>query len=146
MFVLSIAELGFTVDSFQYLQKTHTWASKSERARLAFLIFSSVRTIFLAAVYMGFHCAQKYFHSMFHTVRRPAISSQRSPLFPPNFPMVGALLECRVLKKTDLRRSLDNLLDSLRRPDSPNVGCDNLQPGRRPYQGRFDGMPRAEDH
>lgn len=68
MFALSIAELFFTVDSFQYKQKTHTWDSKSERARLAFLIFSSVRTIFLSAVYCGFHCAQKYFHSMFHTI------------------------------------------------------------------------------
>ena len=77
MFVLSIAELGFTVDSFQYLQKTHTWASKTERARLAFLIFSSARTIFLAAVYMGFHCAQKFFHSMFHTVRLHHFSSSK---------------------------------------------------------------------
>jgi hypothetical protein len=71
MFLLSIAELFFTVDSFQYLQKTHTWHSKTERARLAFLIFSSARMIFLSAVYMGLHCAQKFFHSMFHTVSTP---------------------------------------------------------------------------
>jgi len=71
MFLLSIAELFFTVDSFQYLQKTHTWQSKTERARLAFLIFSSARMIFLSAVYMGLHCAQKFFHSMFHTVSTP---------------------------------------------------------------------------
>ncbi|TVY75602.1 hypothetical protein LSUE1_G008012, partial [Lachnellula suecica] len=68
MFALSIAELIFTIDSFQYLQKTHTWASKTERARLAFLIFSSARTIMLSSVYVGFHSARKYFHSMFHTV------------------------------------------------------------------------------
>jgi hypothetical protein len=68
MFLLSIAELFFSIDSFQYLQKTHTWASKTEKYRLGFLIFSSARTIALSAVYMGFHCAQKVFHSMFHTV------------------------------------------------------------------------------
>jgi len=67
MFFLSIAELFFSLDSFQYLQKTHTWHSKTERYRLGFLIFSSARTIALCAVYMGFHCATKYFHSMFHT-------------------------------------------------------------------------------
>ncbi|KUJ19190.1 uncharacterized protein LY89DRAFT_780193 [Mollisia scopiformis] len=68
MFLLSIAELFFTIDSFQYLQKTHTWHSTTERARLAFLIFSCVRTIALSAVYLGFHCATKIFHSMFHTI------------------------------------------------------------------------------
>ncbi|KAF8856638.1 hypothetical protein BDZ45DRAFT_624935 [Acephala macrosclerotiorum] len=68
IFLLSIAELFFSVDSFQYLQKTHTWHSKTERARLAFLIFSSARTIALSAVYIGFNWAEKFFHSMFHTV------------------------------------------------------------------------------
>jgi hypothetical protein len=69
IFLLSIACLFFSVDSFQYLQKTHTWHSKTERYRLGFLIFSSARTIALSAVYLGFHCARKVFHSMFHTVR-----------------------------------------------------------------------------
>ncbi|KAJ9621702.1 hypothetical protein H2203_007191 [Taxawa tesnikishii (nom. ined.)] len=68
MFILSIAELGFTVDSFIYLQRKHKWWSNTERARLAFLVFSAVRTIALSAVYVGFHWAQKWFHSMFHTI------------------------------------------------------------------------------
>jgi len=68
MFLLSIAELFFGIDSFQYMQKTKTWSSKTERYRLGFLIFSSARTIALSAVYMGFHWAQKVFHSMFHTI------------------------------------------------------------------------------
>lgn len=68
MFILSIAELGFTIDSFQWYQKTHTWPSRTEKARLAFLIFSAARTIALSAVYLGFHCARKFFHSMYHTV------------------------------------------------------------------------------
>ncbi|XMA20059.1 hypothetical protein WAI453_012850 [Rhynchosporium graminicola] len=67
MFLLSIAELFFSVDSFQYLQRKHKWHSKTERSRLAFLIFSSARTILLSAVYCGFHCARKHFHSMLHT-------------------------------------------------------------------------------
>lgn len=50
------------------------WAHASEFGylrvifRIAFLIFSSVRTIALAAVYIGFHFAQKVFGSMHHTV------------------------------------------------------------------------------
>lgn len=68
MFALSITELIFTIDSFQYLQKSHTWHSATERARLAFLIFLSAKTVALSAVYMGIHCARKYFRSMFHTV------------------------------------------------------------------------------
>jgi len=67
MFALSIVELGFTIDSFQYLQRKNKWWSGTERARLAFLIFSSARTIMLSAVYIGFHFARKHFHSMFHT-------------------------------------------------------------------------------
>ena len=53
MMVLSVLELGFTLDSFIYLQRYHMWWSGTERARLAFLIFSAVRTIVLAAVYSG---------------------------------------------------------------------------------------------
>jgi hypothetical protein len=33
MFILSTAELGFSVDTFQYKQKTHTWDSSTERSR-----------------------------------------------------------------------------------------------------------------
>jgi len=68
IFCLSIAELGFTVDSFIYLQRKHKWWSGKERARMGFLIFSSVRTIALAAVYIGFHCAIKYMHASLHTI------------------------------------------------------------------------------
>ncbi|KAH6673414.1 hypothetical protein B0J14DRAFT_590740 [Halenospora varia] len=68
MFLLAIAEMFFTIDSLQYLQKTRTFHSKTERARLAFLAFSSARTILLSAVYMGFHCARRFFGSMLHTV------------------------------------------------------------------------------
>jgi len=53
MFILSIAELVLTLDSFIYLQRKHKWYNGTERARLAFLIFSAVRTIALAAVYAG---------------------------------------------------------------------------------------------
>jgi len=53
MFALSIAELYFTLDSFIYLQRKHKWYNNTERARLAFLTFSAVRTIVLAAVYAG---------------------------------------------------------------------------------------------
>ncbi|KZV98116.1 hypothetical protein EXIGLDRAFT_728946 [Exidia glandulosa HHB12029] len=68
MLVLACAELGFTVDTFQYKARTHTWDSKTERNRIAFLLFSSVRTIALAAVYIGFHIAQKLFGNMHHTI------------------------------------------------------------------------------
>jgi hypothetical protein len=56
------------VGIYQGPAKTHTWASKTERARLVVLIFSAARTLALSAVYMGFHCAQKYLHSMFRTI------------------------------------------------------------------------------
>ncbi|KAJ7859347.1 hypothetical protein B0H14DRAFT_2747047 [Mycena olivaceomarginata] len=68
MFILATAELGFTVDTFQYKHKTHSWDSSTERSRIGFLIFSSVRTMALSSVYIGFHCARKVFSSMFHTI------------------------------------------------------------------------------
>ncbi|KAK9794567.1 hypothetical protein AB5N19_00383 [Seiridium cardinale] len=68
MFALSIAEMCFTIDSFQYLQKKNKWWSGTERARMAFLIFSAARTILLSAVYIGFHCAVKHMHNMLHTI------------------------------------------------------------------------------
>ncbi|KAJ6529225.1 hypothetical protein B0H19DRAFT_1006647 [Mycena capillaripes] len=68
MFILATAELGFSVDTFQYKQKTHSWDSSTERSRIGFLIFSSVRTMALSSVYIGFHCARKVFSSMFHTI------------------------------------------------------------------------------
>ncbi|KAJ6471641.1 hypothetical protein C8R47DRAFT_1077290 [Mycena vitilis] len=68
MFILATAELGFCVDTFQYKHKTHTWDSSTERSRIAFLIFSAVRTMALSSVYIGFHFARKIFSSMFHTI------------------------------------------------------------------------------
>ncbi|KAF7326180.1 hypothetical protein MKEN_00470100 [Mycena kentingensis (nom. inval.)] len=68
MFALATAELGFSVDTFQYKHKTHTWDSSTERNRIAFLIFSSVRTMALSSVYIGFHFAQKVFKSMHHVI------------------------------------------------------------------------------
>jgi hypothetical protein len=69
MFALSVAEMCFTIDSFQYLQKKNKWWSGTERARMAFLIFSAARTILLSAVYIGFHFCVKHLHNMLHTVR-----------------------------------------------------------------------------
>ncbi|KAJ7101922.1 hypothetical protein C8R44DRAFT_584224, partial [Mycena epipterygia] len=68
MFILTTAELGFTVDTFQYKHKTHMWDSSTERSRIAFLIFFSVRTMGLSSVYIGFHLTQKVFRSMHHTI------------------------------------------------------------------------------
>ncbi|KAJ7282493.1 hypothetical protein C8J57DRAFT_1554491 [Mycena rebaudengoi] len=68
MFILATAELAFSVDTFQYKHKTHTWSSNTERDRIGFLIFSSVRTMALAAVYIGFSLARKLFGSMLHTI------------------------------------------------------------------------------
>jgi len=68
MLVLSIIELGFTLDSFIYLQRKHKWWSGTERARFCFLIFSCVRTIVLAAVYSGYQKSQKWLHSSLHTI------------------------------------------------------------------------------
>jgi heme/copper-type cytochrome/quinol oxidase subunit 2 len=45
------------------------------------LIFSSVRTIALSAVWIGFHFAQKYFHSMFHTVSKGRHESANLKIF-----------------------------------------------------------------
>jgi hypothetical protein len=114
MFALSIVELGLTVDSFQYLQKTHTWHSKTERARLAFLIFSAARTIALSAVYMGLHCAQKVFHSMFHTVSLAVFW-----LFSPRLLLYSLSI--------DIPRAINNLLDRFRSLDTSTLGHNNLQ-------------------
>jgi len=68
LLALSIAELVLTLHAFQKFQRNKKWYSKTERWRLGFLIFSSARTICLSTVYIGFHCALKIFHSMFHTI------------------------------------------------------------------------------
>jgi hypothetical protein len=73
LLILAILELGFTVDTFQYLQRKHQWRSKQERQRISFLLFSSVRSVVLAAVYMGARWANKWFKSLHHTVRSPRL-------------------------------------------------------------------------
>ncbi|KAG9241532.1 hypothetical protein BJ878DRAFT_545156 [Calycina marina] len=68
IFALSVAELGFTVDSFIYLQRKHKWWSSTERARVGFLIFSCCRTIFLAATYSIGQCYSKKPFGILHTL------------------------------------------------------------------------------
>ncbi|KIM20729.1 hypothetical protein M408DRAFT_333836 [Serendipita vermifera MAFF 305830] len=68
LFILAALELGFTVDTFQYLQRTNAWSSTQERQRISFLLFSSIRSVLLAAVYLGSHLANKWFHSLHHTI------------------------------------------------------------------------------
>lgn len=53
IFALSVAELIFTIDTFVYLEKTDKWWSVTEKARMAFLIFSSARSILLSATYVA---------------------------------------------------------------------------------------------
>jgi len=68
LLILAILELGFTVDTFQYLERKHEWTSKVERRRICFLLFSSIRSVLLSAVFIGFHWANKLFSSMHHTI------------------------------------------------------------------------------
>jgi hypothetical protein len=68
LLILAILELGFTVDTFQYLERKHQWVSKTERRRICFLLFSSIRSVLLSAVYIGFHWANKVFGSLHHTI------------------------------------------------------------------------------
>ncbi|KAJ7593387.1 hypothetical protein C8J56DRAFT_823549, partial [Mycena floridula] len=67
-FLLAILELGFTVDTFQYLQKKQQWQSNTERARIGFLLFSSVRSALLALVYIGSNILNRWFGSLHHTI------------------------------------------------------------------------------
>jgi hypothetical protein len=69
LLILAILELGFTVDTFQYLQRKNAWTSTQERQTISFLLFSSLRSVILAAVYLGSHFANKWFKSLHHTVR-----------------------------------------------------------------------------
>jgi len=68
LLLLGILELGFTCDTFQYLQRKHAWSSKKERSRISFLLFSSLRSTILASVYIGSHLANKWFKSLHHTI------------------------------------------------------------------------------
>jgi hypothetical protein len=77
------------------------------------LIFSAARTIALSAVYMGFHCAQKVFHSMFHTV-----SLAMFWLFSPR-PLLYSL-------SIDIPRAIHDLLDRFRSLDTSTLGHNNL--------------------
>ncbi|KAH8898876.1 hypothetical protein GQ53DRAFT_742042 [Thozetella sp. PMI_491] len=69
IFALAVAELIFTIDAFIYLQKEHKWWSATEMARMGFLIFSCVRTIFLSALYVALHfrSVKKLLNTM-HTI------------------------------------------------------------------------------
>ncbi|KAF3914624.1 hypothetical protein AA313_de0201672 [Arthrobotrys entomopaga] len=68
MLILSLLELGFTIDSYIWLEKNNKWWSGSEKARFCFLIFSCVRTIVLSALYTAWHRAQKMIHSLLHAI------------------------------------------------------------------------------
>lgn len=116
MFALSVAEMCFTVDSFQYLQKKNKWWSGTERARMAFLIFSAARTILLSAVYIGFHCAVKHMHNMLHTV-----SLRGTPL---RLPHTHADFWA------DLSRRFDHSVDRLWCPYTPDVGVRRVRERR----------------
>lgn len=71
IFALSAAELVFTIDAFVYLEKQHKWWSLTEKARMAFLIFSCARTLFLSALYAVAHCRRvKNLLNTMHTVSR----------------------------------------------------------------------------
>lgn len=75
IFALAVAELIFTIDAFVYLEKMNKWWSTTERARMAFLIFSCARTIFLSAIYTVTHCHKvKNLMNTMHTVNLSTIS------------------------------------------------------------------------
>lgn len=84
LLILAILELGFTVDTFQYLQRKNAWNSTSQRQSISFLLFSSIRSVLLAAVYLGSHFANKWFKSLHHTVRsRPSVPLSLTGFFLP---------------------------------------------------------------
>ncbi|KAH8655499.1 hypothetical protein BX600DRAFT_500685 [Xylariales sp. PMI_506] len=69
IFALAIAELVFTVDAFIYLQRQNKWWSRTEQARMGFLIFSCARTIFLSGMYVALHFrAVKNLLNTMHTI------------------------------------------------------------------------------
>lgn len=109
IFALSVAELGFTIDTFIYLERQHKWWSFTEKARMGFLIFSCARTIFLSALYAVAHCQRvKNLMSTMHTVGRPRAKF------------------LWIIKNTngwsDLPRHLDHTLGRLWCSHSPDVG------------------------
>lgn len=53
IFALSVAEMCFTIDAFVYIEKKGKWWSTTEKSRMAFLIFSSARSILLSATYVA---------------------------------------------------------------------------------------------
>ncbi|PSR88480.1 hypothetical protein BD289DRAFT_232569 [Coniella lustricola] len=69
IFALAVAEFCFTIDAFVYLEKLHKWWSGTEKARMAFLIFSCARTVFLSAIYAVSHCKRvKNLMNTMHTI------------------------------------------------------------------------------
>jgi len=69
IFALAVVELILTVDAFIHLEKGNKWWSVTEKARMAFLIFSCVRTVFLSFLYVTLHCcAVKNLLNTMHTI------------------------------------------------------------------------------
>lgn len=72
IFALAVAELILSLDAFIYLERQDKWWSFTEKARMAFLIFSAARTIFLSAIYAVSHCKKvKNLMNTLHTVGFP---------------------------------------------------------------------------
>lgn len=122
MFALSVAELCFTVDSFQYLQKKKKWWSGMKRARLTSLIFSAARTILLSTAYIGWNCDVKHMHTKLHIVgvklTQMAICGNRSSqLFRPFFgsSLVSSSTKCGVMSNTRTKESPTTFKSSSRR-------------------------------
>jgi hypothetical protein len=130
LLILAILELGFTVDTFQYLQRKHQWRSKQERQRISFLLFSSVRSVVLAAVYMGARWANRWFKSLHHTVRPPVFPSSREKL---------------IWTPIDLPIPQHGILDRRWCTRTPNLGLCRMRRGRTP-QRRTLRMPRTQSY
>lgn len=85
IFALSVAELVFTIDAFVYLEKKDKWWSKTEKARMAFLIFSSARSILLSATYVAVNfIPMKNIMSTLHVVCLPLPLLHPACLWRPN--------------------------------------------------------------
>lgn len=80
IFALSVAEMVFTIDAFVYLERKDKWWSSTERARMAFLIFSSARSILLSGTYVAVNwCVMKNIMSTLHVVSSPGSTHSMNP-------------------------------------------------------------------
>ena len=137
IFALSVAELCFAIDAFVYLQEQHKWWSGTEKARMGFLIFSCVRTIFLSGAYTAAH----FFHV------KNLLDTMHTVSLPP-FPGEGTLL---MISGSDLPCRLDHFMGHLGRPHLSDVDLRRVpkqwssrQPGQVQERGiwRLDALPR----